>query len=230
MSRLAIIPARGGSKRIPGKNIKPFLGKPIISYSIEAAVSSGLFDTVMVSTEDSRIKEIALEYGAIVPFDRSAENSDDHATTFDVIEEVVSEYVKSGKSFDEICCIYATAPFITPQSIKKALDLLNKGDFDTVFPAIEFNTPIQRAFRRKENGLMELLQPEHLNSRSQDLERCYHDAGQFYWMRYERIKELKALWTDNTGLMVIDEKHGHDIDTEADWKMAELKYQLLAGD
>lgn len=227
MSRLAIIPARGGSKRIPGKNTKLFLGKPIIAYSIEVAMNSGLFDEVMVSTDSEEIAEIAKEYGAKVPFTRSDNNSNDHATTFDVIAEVVQWYAGQGQQFDEVCCIYATAPFISSDSLSQALDLMLNGNFDSVFPAIAFSAPVQRAFRRMEDGKMQMLQPKHVNSRSQDLEATFYDAGQFYWLKYDRLADQKTVWTDNTGLLVIKEDEGHDIDTETDWKMAELKYKLL---
>lgn len=227
MSRLAIIPARGGSKRIPKKNIKPFLGKPIIAYSIEAALKSELFDEVIVSTDSKEIEEIALNYGAKVPFKRSEKNSNDYATTFDVINEVIEEYEKLGKSFNFVCCIYACAPFVTKDILKKGVDLLESENFDCVFPAVEYAAPIQRAFVKKENGKMEMLHPEHLNSRSQDLEACFHDAGQFYWMQYNKLKDQRKLWTDNTGIIPINEGQGHDIDTETDWKIAEIKYQLF---
>jgi pseudaminic acid cytidylyltransferase len=227
MARLAIIPARGGSKRIPGKNIKPFLGKPIIAYSIEAALNSKLFDEVMVSTDHPETAEIAKLYGASVPFLRSADNSNDFASTFDVIEEVVESYLQIDKTFDQICCIYATAPLVEVTTLKEALMLLESENFDCVFPAIAFSSPIQRAFKKHPNSRMQMLQEENLNSRSQDLERTYHDAGQFYWMVYDKVKNGRKLWTANTGIIEIDESLGQDIDTQSDWALAELKYQLF---
>ena len=227
MKRLAIIPARGGSKRIPKKNIKEFLGKPIIAYSIEAALKSGVFDEVMVSTDSEEIQAVALKFGAKVPFLRSAKASDDFATTFDVIEEVLIQYEMSGQSFDYACCIYATAPFVSSKRLSKAYSDLIKNDFDSVFPAIAFGFPIQRSLRIvNDANKMELVYPEHELSRSQDFETIYHDAGQFYWMTVKPILSKKKLWTDNTGIQLISELEGQDIDTEIDWKLAELKHQL----
>lgn len=227
MSKLCIIPARGGSKRIPRKNIKNFLGKPIIAYSIEVALQSNLFDEVMVSTDDTEIAEIAKRYGAKVPFIRSNRNANDYATTVDVINEVLLQYKKSGKSFKAACCIYPTAPFIFENKLKEAFDLLEINNFDCVFPVMEFSFPIQRALKKNSDNKMSLFQPEHLNSRSQDLEKAYHDSGQFYWFKTKEILEKGKLWTDNTGVIVIKESEGQDIDTPEDWKLAEIKYKLL---
>lgn len=227
MYKLCIIPARGGSKRIPRKNIKEFLGKPIIAYSIEAALQSNLFDEVMVSTDDNEIAEIAKKYGAKVPFLRSEENANDYATTVDVINEVLQQYKKISKSFKAACCIYPTAPFVSENKLKEAFDLLEINNYDCVFPVMEFSFPIQRALKKDSNNKMELFQPEHLNSRSQDLEKAYHDSGQFYWFKTKEILEKGKLWTDNTGVIVIKESEGQDIDTLEDWKLAEIKYKLL---
>jgi len=226
MKRLCIIPARSGSKRIPKKNIRNFLGKPIIAYSIETALKSGVFDEVMVSTDDVEIAEIAINYGAKVPFYRNKENADDFATTFDVIKEVIAEYQKTHIHFDQACCFYATAPLVSTKSINDAFSLLEKNNFDTVFPAIRFGFPIQRALKIDENQRMSLIAPEHEQTRSQDLEPAYHDAGQFYVFNIKDVLNKGKLWTDNTGIIEISESCAQDIDNEVDWQLAELKYQL----
>lgn len=227
---VAIITARGGSKRIPRKNIKPFLGKPIIAYSIESALNSGLFDEVMVSTDDEEIAEVARQFGAKVPFMRSAKNADDFATTADVIVEVLEEYEKRGQTFEYAICIYPTAPFVSSELLIKGYELLTKGDYDTVFPAMPFSFPIQRAVRLNAKNRIEMLQPQHLRTRSQDLETTYHDCGQFYWLHVERFMNKKEIWTDNSGIVILSEMEAHDIDNLEDWKVAEFKYQLKFGD
>lgn len=227
MPNLLIIPARGGSKRIPKKNIKDFLGKPIIAYSIEAAIASGLFDEIMVSTDDEKIVEVAIQYGAKVPFMRSKKNADDHATTFDVVEEVLSQYASSNKTFDYTCCLYACAPFATANKLKDAFQLLQKENFDSVLPVVPFGFPIQRAFKIDTNSKTSFFNPEYSLTRSQDLETSYHDTGQFYWMNTAKCLEKKAIITDNTGSIVVSELESQDIDTELDWKLAALKYELL---
>jgi N-acylneuraminate cytidylyltransferase len=226
MSNLAIIPARGGSKRIIRKNIKSFLGKPIMAYSIEAAISSGLFDEVMVSTDDIEIAAIAKDYGATVPFMRSEKTANDFATTFDVIEEVIREYELLGKVFDFTCCIYACAPFVSQYKLTDSFELLRIKKFDSVFPIMPFGFPIQRALQQNENKVS-FFYPEFSMSRSQDLEKSYHDAGQFYWMNTAVCLEKKQILTNNSGSIVISELEGQDIDNEVDWKLAELKYELL---
>lgn len=227
MANLAIIPARGGSKRIPKKNIKFFLGKPIIAYSIEAALKTELFDEVMVSTDDEEIAEIAIRYGATVPFLRSHKNADDFATTFDVINEVVLKFKSINKIFDYTCCIYACAPFVTKNKLSDAFDILQKESFDSVLPITPFGFPIQRAFKIDKNNKTAFFNPEFSLTRSQDLEQSYHDVGQFYWMNTNKCLQKKAVITDNTGSIVISEMQAQDIDTELDWKLAELKYELL---
>ncbi|RKF03945.1 N-acylneuraminate cytidylyltransferase [Tenacibaculum lutimaris] len=230
MTKIAIIPARGGSKRIPKKNIKDFLGKPIIAYSIETAIQSNLFDEVIVSTDSEEIAEIAKKHGAKTPFLRSEKNSDDFATTFDVIQEVLEWYSANDKNIETACCIYATAPFITSDLLKLAEQNLTTNQFDTVFPVTRFGFPIQRAIKKTNDaGKMDLFQPEHLNSRSQDLEPAFQDAGQFYFFKPDIILEKKKVWTDNSGIIEIDELLAQDIDNETDWKLAELKYQLAFG-
>jgi len=222
---LAIIPARGGSKRIPRKNIKPFLDKPIIAYSIEAALKSTLFETVMVSTDDLEIAEIAKQYGAEVPFLRSESNANDFATTVDVLLEVLAKYKNYYKVFEYACCIYPTAPFVTASLLSNAFDLMKNQNFDTVFPVLPFSFPIQRAVKL-DNKKMSMFHPEYLNTRSQDLEKAYHDCGQFYWFKPNLITKQKELWTDNTGVVVLPELEAHDIDEPNDWEIAEFKYKM----
>lgn len=226
MRSICIIPARGGSKRIPRKNVKDFLGKPIIAYSIETALKSGLFDEVMVSTDDQEIAEIAKQYGASVPFMRSAEAANDYATTADVLNEVLSEYKKRGQVFDNLCCIYATAPLIASQDIVDAYNRLSQGDFACVYPVVEFSYPIWRCLDVAEDGSMKRHWPEYERSRSQDLPKEYHDTGTFYW---HRIVDGKII--DGTiGAIIMSEERVQDIDTETDWKLAEMKFQLLKTD
>lgn len=227
MSNLLIIPARGGSKRIPRKNIKDFLGKPIIAYSIEAALKSGLFDEIMVSTDDEEIADIAISFGATVPFLRSTKNSNDYATTFDVVEEVVLHYKLLNKAFNFTCCLYPCAPFVTADKLKEAYKVLQKYNFDSVLPLMSFGFPIQRALKKENNNRVGFFNPEFCLTRSQDLEQSFHDAGQFYWMNIEQCLKKKAILTDNTGSIDISEIEGQDIDTYDDWKLAELKYELL---
>jgi len=226
LPNLCIIPARGGSKRIPKKNIKYFLGKPIIAYSIEAAINSDLFDEVMVSTDDFEIATIAKKYGAAVPFLRSDETANDFATTFDVIQEVVKEYELLSKTFEFTCCIYACAPFVTANTLNMSLDLLLESKFDSVFPIMPFGFPIQRALKQ-ERKKVSFFYPEFSLFRSQDLEKSYHDAGQFYWMNTAECIKKKQILTDNSGSIILSELEGQDIDNEVDWKLAELKYELL---
>lgn len=227
MRNLAIIPARGGSKRIPRKNIKYFLGKPIIAYSIEAALKSNLFSEVMVSTDDEEIASIAIKYGAVVPFLRSKKNANDHATTVDVILEVLSQYERKGILFENACCIYPCAPFVSSYNLHKAYTILHSKGFDTVFPVLSYSFPIQRAMRADMEGRIGMINPEYWNIRSQDLEKTYHDAGQFYFFNINKLLSEKKLWTDNTGFFEIDELNAQDIDNETDWKLAELKYKLI---
>jgi N-acylneuraminate cytidylyltransferase len=229
MKRLAIIPARGGSKRIPGKNIKDFLGKPIIAYSIEAALATGIFDEVMVSTDDEKIATIARQFGATVPFMRSEKNADDFATTADVIEEVIQEYRNIGQRFDTLCCIYPTAPFVTAERLKEGGRLLESQDYDSVVPMVQFGFPIQRAIYLNETNQAFFFRPEHTQTRSQDLEKAYHDVGQYYWLNTTKFLANKQIWTQNTGAIILDEMEAQDIDTLEDWEIAEFKYQLKHG-
>ncbi len=225
MKRLCIIPARGGSKRIPRKNIKPFMGKPIIAYSVEAALQSGSFDEVMVSTDDEEIAAVARQYGAKVPFMRSARTANDYATTADVITEVLDAYQQTGKDFDRICCLYSTAPFVTAERLVEA-DKMIVGDIDSVFTAVAYSYPIQRALHIVD-GKISMLHPEHLRSRSQDLEATYHDAGQFYICKTDSFLQNKSLWGTHTAGLILSELEVQDLDTETDWLLAEMKYQLI---
>lgn len=226
MSCIAIIPARGGSKRIPKKNIKDFCGKPIIAYSIEAALKSELFDEVMVSTDDDEIARIAEQYGAVIPFKRSAKNSDDHATTAEVLLEVVSDYKMTGKEFDNICCIYPTAPFITSDKLKNANEKFKAEKSDALIPVVRFSFPPQRCFVKNGNRIA-YKWSENALVRSQDLEIYYHDAGQFYFIKTIALLQYKTLVPMNTTPFEIDELEVQDIDNITDWKLAEIKYELM---
>jgi N-acylneuraminate cytidylyltransferase len=226
MPSIAIIPARGGSKRIPHKNIKLFLGKPIISYSIKAAKDSGVFDKIMVSTDDESIANIAEQYGADVPWFRSPETSDDHAVTADVLCEVLGRYRQEGKQFDSICCIYATAPFVTAEKIRLGMNLLNSNQVDTVHPVIPYSFPPQRGYWIR-NDRVKWINPEYELSRSQDLETMYHDAGQFYCINASSFSRSHKLIGKETIPIICREIEAHDIDNEDDWRIAEIKYMFL---
>lgn len=226
VKNLCILPARGGSKRIPRKNIKPFKGKPIIAYSIIAAFESGLFDEVMVSTDDLEIADIAKSYGASIPFLRSEENSNDFATTANVLIEVINDYQKQGKTFDNVCCIYPTAPFVNRSRLKEGFDILSNGA-DSVLPILSFDYPILRSFKVNENNSLEYNWPEFINARSQDLPTAFHDAGQWYWVKVNKLQEANKLVFDNSRGLQLSPFEAHDIDTLHDWKLAELKYEYL---
>lgn len=226
MKTVAIITARGGSKRIPRKNIKPFAGKPIIAYSIEAALKAGIFDEVMVSTDDEEIAAVARQYGASVPFMRSAGTSDDYATTADVINEVVSAYRQNGEEFTYACCIYPTAPFVTAEKLQNAFRLLTRSGADSVLPITKFSFPIWRSFK-KEGDLVSYNWPENALKRSQDLPPAYHDCGQFYFLHLSAFLTLSTLVTDNTIGLEVPESEVQDIDNEEDWKIAEIKFGFL---
>lgn len=223
MKRICIIPARGGSKRIPGKNIKDFLGKPIVAYSIEAALKSGVFDEVMVSTDDETIAEVARKYGASVPFLRSEKTSDDYATTADVIREVLERYRGKGVCYDAICCLYATAPFVTAEKLRDAAGIIDEGEFDSAFTCVAFSYPVLRGLEINERGRIEMRWPEYRDSRSQDLPKIYHDAGQFYFATVAAFERAGSLWGDNTAPIVVSELEVQDLDTPEDWKIAEMK-------
>ena len=225
MSSIAIIPARGGSKRIPGKNKKLFLGKPIITYSIEAALQSSLFDEVMVSTDDPEIAEIAKQLGASVPFLRSSETSNDLATLAEVIQEVLATYNGLNKSFDTVCCVLPTAPFVSSEMLRLAYTKLQDENLEVVFPVVAFSFPIQRALKIKDQ-LVSMLSPKYMNSRSQDLEERYHDAGQFYILNTNAFQKEQKIYLQLAGAIIASPLKVQDIDTETDWKLAEMKYKL----
>lgn len=225
---IAIITARGGSKRIPRKNIKSFCGKPILAYSIEAALNSNLFEEVMVSTDDSEIATIAKEYGALVPFLRSKETSDDYSNTNEVIAEVLSKYKIEGKNFEYVVCIYPTAPFITSSLLQKSLKLLvDNPAANSVLPVTQFSFPPQRGMLINNDSTLEYWMPENANVRSQDLPPIYHDAGQFYCCKTTAFFKTKRLASEPTIPLVLPETSVQDIDTISDWTIAELKYQSL---
>ena len=225
--KLCIIPARGGSKRIPRKNIKDFLGKPIIAYSIEAAIKSGLFDEIIVSTDDEEIAEISKSYGASIPFFRSNKNSSDHATTFNVLEEVFKKLEQQKQHFEYCCCIYPCAPFVNPKILKTSFKKLTENNLDSLFPIIKYGHPIQRALKISSNNKLKYYITKNTLNRTQDLKDMFYDAGQFYWMRIAEILKHKRVVTEKSGGIVISELEAQDIDSELDWKLAELKFNLL---
>lgn len=223
---VAIITARGGSKRIPRKNIKAFSGKPIIQYSIDAALASGIFDEVMVSTDDEEIASIARSLGATVPFMRSAGSSNDFATTAEVLAEVLQQYREAGKEFAAGCCIYPTAPFVTAEKLKKAYQLLIDNKADSVIPVTRFSFPIWRSFKMEE-GKVSFNWPENASKRSQDLPPAFHDCGQFYFFDTAVFLQTKSLVSANTFAIEVPESEVQDIDNEEDWKIAEIKYSFI---
>ena len=229
MSVIAIITARGGSKRIPKKNIKDFCGKPIIAYSIEAAIQSGIFDEIMVSTDSEEIAEVAKRYGAAVPFMRSEKTSNDWATTADVLREVIENYAAQDRKFDTFCCIYPTAPFITAERLKQAKKTLENKKADSLMPVVKFSFPPQRGMV-VEDGRISYKYPEFQNARSQDLEPMYHDCGQFYFCKTDAFLKYNALVMPDTTSMEMPEEEVQDIDNLSDWELAELsemEYILL---
>jgi len=228
MASICIIPARGGSKRIPGKNIKPFLGRPIIAYAIQTALESGIFDRVVVSTDDEAIATVARQYGAEVPFMRSAANSDDYAPVVDVLIEVVNHYRSISMSFDEVACLFATAPFIHASLIQHVHQLLDH-ETDSAFTVQNFGFPIFRALKKDESGNVSMFWPENLNTRSQDLPQAFHDAGQLYWIKTQVLLDERKMYTSKSKGFEMDRLDAIDIDTESDWKIAETLYKLKAG-
>lgn len=225
--KLCVIPARGGSKRIPRKNIKPFSGKPIIAYSIDAARESGLFDLIIVSTDDREIAEVAVSYGAQVPFTRPVELSDDYTSTNDVVKHCINWCMNNDMPVSYVCCLYATAPFVTSEYLKKGYQQLIEADSSYAFSVTSFPFPIQRAVRINKNGRVEAIWPENIFKRSQDLEEAYHDAGQFYWGKAEAFCSDKVLFSDVSVPVVLPRYIVQDIDTMEDWERAELMYRLM---
>lgn len=224
---IAIIPARGGSKRIPKKNIQNFCGIPILSYSIKAALSSDIFDEVMVSTDSEEIAEIAQKYGAVVPFMRSYENSGDYATTEDVIIEVINQYSEIGKKYDYACCIYPTAPFVDKDILIKSIKKMEKYKPSVIIPVVEFSYPPQRSLVIDDTGYAKFKYPQYCKSRSQDLEKYYHDAGQFYIYNVRKLIETGGNIVDGFMPIILPDIMVQDIDNKADWEIAEMKYKYI---
>ncbi len=224
MANIAVIPARAGSKRIPRKNINDFCGKPMIAWAISAAKESGLFDEIVVSSDSEEIAEIARHWGAQTPFIRPDNLADDQTATVPVIAHAVSSCIALGWSFDYVCCVYPCAPFIQIEDLQQALELMKSRDADFVYPVTEYAHPIQRAMRQLQNGKMQLFNPEFELTRTQDLEKSYHDAGQFYWGKASAWLEHKRMHTDGLG-MIIPNWRVVDIDNEDDWIRAERVFK-----
>ena len=222
---VAVITARGGSKRIPHKNIRIFCGKPIIKYSIEAALKSEIFDEIMVSTDDEQIAQTARQAGAKVPFMRSKHNSDDLAATHEVILEVLDEYKKAGICFEYVCCIYPTAPFLTAETLQQSMKELENSGADGIVPVVAYSFPPQRSFLLRD-GKVKYRWPENRLKRTQDLETYYHDSGQFYFLRTEAFLHEKSMVLENTVPFILDPMAVQDIDNESDWELAEAKYLI----
>ena len=225
--KLAIIPARGGSKRIPRKNIKTFCGKPMIAWSIEAALQSGCFDQVIVSTDDSEIAEVAWQYGATVPFTRPAQLSDDHTGTTAVIAHAIDWCQQQGQTPEQVCCLYATAPFVMPDDIRRGLHTLATTGSDFAFSVTSYAFPIQRAIRITEQDRVEMFNPEYFNTRSQDLEEAYHDAGQFYWGRASAWLAGTMIFGAGSSPVLLPRHRVQDIDTPEDWIRAEWLFKAM---
>jgi N-acylneuraminate cytidylyltransferase len=225
--RLAVIPARGGSKRIPRKNIKPFAGKPMIAWSIETALLSGCFDEVIVSTDDPEIADVARQCRATVPFMRPAALADDHTGTIPVVRHAVQWFEQDGRRPSQVCCIYATAPFIQVADIRRGLDLLQANDCSYAFAVTSYPFPIQRAIRINVEGRVEMLYPEHFHTRSQDLEEAWHDAGQFYWGQAQAWLEERVVFAKASVPVPLPRYRVQDIDTPEDWIRAEWMFSAM---
>lgn len=225
--RLAIIPARGGSKRIPRKNIKLFCGKPMIAWSIEAALESACFDQVIVSTDDNEIADVGRQWGACVPFMRPEELSDDHTGTIPVVRHAIEWYGAQGHSVGQVCCLYATAPFVRADDIRRGQVILAGNDCDYAFAVTSYPFPIQRAIRLTDRGRVEMFSPEHFNTRSQDLEDAFHDAGQFYWGRTEAWLQGRIIFSPNSMPVILPRYRVQDIDTAEDWVRAEWLFKAM---
>jgi pseudaminic acid cytidylyltransferase len=225
--KVAVIPARGGSKRIPRKNIRPFAGKPMIGHSIECALRSGLFDRVMVSTDDDEIADVARHFGAEVPFRRPPELSDDHSGTTEVIAHAVRWLKDDGTDVTAVCCIYATAPFIREADLAAALAKLESGAWQYVFSATTFAFPIFRSFRMTAADGVEMFYPQHFATRSQDLPEALHDAGQFYWGRVNAWLNNARFFEEESTVLMIPRWRVQDIDTLEDWERAEVMMRVL---
>jgi len=225
MLKIAIIPARGGSKRIPLKNIKPFCGKPMIAWSINAAKESGLFDHIIVSTDNDDIAAVAKTWGAEVPFIRPAKLSDDFVGTSAVVKHAVEWTNKNRGVIEFVCTIYATAPFIKSTDLIKGLELIQKNDCQIVFTVTTFPFPIQRAIKVDKNERITMFQPEHYKTRSQDLQPAYHDAGQFYWARTDAVLHEVSAFSDAAMPLILPRYQVQDIDSQEDWQRAEFMFE-----
>lgn len=226
--KLAVIPARGGSKRIPRKNIKEFCGRPMIAWTIEAARKSGRFDRIIVSTDDAEIAEISCQWGAEAPFVRPKALSDDHTGTIPVVAHAIDWHLKhTAEKPEQVCCVYATAPFVRPADLRRGLEALLGHGCDYAFSVTSFPFPIQRAVRIRKDGSVEMFHPEHFNTRSQDLEEAYHDAGQFYWGRAEAWLEGRPIFNSDAVPVLLPRHRVQDIDTVEDWRRAELMFTTL---
>lgn len=223
--RLAVIPARGGSKRIPRKNIKPFCGKPMLAWSVEAAIQSGCFDHVIVSTDDAEIAEVARQCGAQVPFMRPATLSDDHTGTTAVIAHAINWFAGQGQKPEQVCCIYATAPFVSAVDLCRGLSVLTDSGADYAFSVTSYAFPIQRAIRITDAGRIDMFNPEHFNTRSQDLDEAYHDAGQFYWGQADAWLQNKMIFSEGSSPIKLPRHRVQDIDTPEDWLRAEWLFK-----
>ncbi len=224
---IAIIPARGGSKRIHRKNIKLFKGRPVIAYSIESALKSEIFDIVLVSTDDEEMAEVARSLGAEVPFLRPSNLSNDHTATIPVIKHAIEYLQETGESFDFVCCIYATAPFILVNDLKIAYEKIQNSNVDYCFPVTTYPYPVQRSLHINESGMIKMKNPEYNNIRSQDLDECYHDVGQFYFGRTAAWLQNKPILSGKSLPLLIPRIRVQDIDTQEDWDMAELMYEVI---
>ncbi len=225
--RLCVIPARGGSKRIPRKNIKEFCGQAMIGYSIEAAITSQCFDKVIVSTDDQEIAKVAKSFGAEVPFIRPDELANDHAATIPVVKHAIEWFDEQGQSPTDVCCLYATAPFVQPEAIQQAYVQLKETRADYCFTVTSFAFPIQRAIRLTQDNRVNMFQPDYFETRSQDLEEAYHDAGQFYWGKAEAFKQQKLFFSEAATPYILPRHLVQDIDTKEDWIRAEAMYKVL---
>lgn len=225
--KLAVIPARGGSKRIPRKNIKPFCGKPMIAWSIEVALQSDCFDQVVVSTDDTEIADIARQYGAQVPFMRPATLADDNTGTTAVVAHAIDWFAAQGKVPEQVCCIYATAPFVSVDDLRRGLVILTETDSDYAFSVTSYAFPIQRAIRLTADNRVAMFNTEHFNTRSQDLEDAYHDAGQFYWGRAEAWLQGRVVFGPTAAAVLLPRHRVQDIDTPEDWTRAEWMFKAL---
>lgn len=225
--RLAVIPARGGSKRIPRKNVKEFCGKPMLGWSIDAAIASGCFDEVVVSTDDPQIADVARAFGASIPFMRPADLSDDHTGTIPVVRHATQWFCNEGKAPESVCCLYATAPFVRPADLRRGLELLDTTGSDYAFSVTSYAFPIQRALRLTSGNRVQMFNPEHFTTRSQDLEEAFHDAGQFYWGTAQAWLEGRTIFTPASTPVMLPRHRVQDIDTLEDWERAEWLFKAM---